>query len=234
MDGSALSSPMESPEVPINSSVGTLQSVETSSIRRQVRLLHGKMAFFDTSATCPNEHNPQTSPSPQNINMPCRVRISSDESVFSEHDEAELASSGVLLEAFEEIQLGEEASSHRSPMVSTNSTAFFSSGKGSVGNSTRPVWSNKSSETPSTLDSSSFYNRSPVDEVFDVPKYSLGEPASPSAILTPSTEISDESGSSDDRVFDLRDDLWDVSQFDYDLSSLNIDGMSQLSGNFNF
>ncbi|XP_050293542.1 uncharacterized protein LOC126734076 [Anthonomus grandis grandis] len=35
MDGSSLSSPMDSPEVPINSSVGTLQSVETSSYRRQ-------------------------------------------------------------------------------------------------------------------------------------------------------------------------------------------------------
>ncbi|ENN71716.1 hypothetical protein YQE_11639, partial [Dendroctonus ponderosae] len=97
----------------------------------------------------------------------------------------------------------------------------------------RSFWSNKSSETPSTLDSSSFYNRSPVDEVFDsgdLPKLSLGQPASPSAILTPSSEVSDESGSS----YDLRDDFWDVSQFDYDLSSLNIDGMSQLSGNFNF
>ncbi|KAL1506136.1 hypothetical protein ABEB36_005555 [Hypothenemus hampei] len=39
MDGSSPSSPMESPEVPINSSVGTLQSVETSSIRRQSQFL---------------------------------------------------------------------------------------------------------------------------------------------------------------------------------------------------
>ncbi|XP_066147516.1 uncharacterized protein PsGEF isoform X1 [Euwallacea fornicatus] len=39
LDGSALSSPMESPDVPIHSSVGTLQSIETSSFRRQPQTL---------------------------------------------------------------------------------------------------------------------------------------------------------------------------------------------------
>lgn len=38
MDGSAVSSPLESPEAPITSSVVTLQSAESLSIRRQVRL----------------------------------------------------------------------------------------------------------------------------------------------------------------------------------------------------
>lgn len=110
----------------------------------------------------------------------------------------------------------------------------ISSSKGSVGYSTRLLSSNKSSETHSTLDSSSFYNRSPSDEVFtseEGQKVSLSEAPSPSAILTPSTEVSDDdSDDSYDRVLDLRDDLWDNSQFNYDLSSLNIDGLSQLSG----
>lgn len=38
MDGSSVSSPLESPEAPITSSVVTLQSAESLSIRRQVRL----------------------------------------------------------------------------------------------------------------------------------------------------------------------------------------------------
>lgn len=38
VDGSSLSSPLESPDVPITSSVATLQSAESMSIRRQVRL----------------------------------------------------------------------------------------------------------------------------------------------------------------------------------------------------
>lgn len=39
MDGSAFSSPLESPEAPVTSSVVTLQSAESLSYRRQVRLL---------------------------------------------------------------------------------------------------------------------------------------------------------------------------------------------------
>lgn len=39
MDSSAFSSPLESPEAPITSSVVTLQSAESLSYRRQVRLL---------------------------------------------------------------------------------------------------------------------------------------------------------------------------------------------------
>lgn len=38
VDGSSLSSPLDSPDVPITSSVATLQSAESLSIRRQVRL----------------------------------------------------------------------------------------------------------------------------------------------------------------------------------------------------
>lgn len=42
MDGSAFSSPLESPDAPITSSVATLQSAESLSIRRQVRLISGQ------------------------------------------------------------------------------------------------------------------------------------------------------------------------------------------------
>ncbi|KAL1506135.1 hypothetical protein ABEB36_005555 [Hypothenemus hampei] len=221
MDGSSPSSPMESPEVPINSSVGTLQSVETSSIRRQVRLLHGNFAFFDTSETQPNQINtPYESPilpkQHKILTRSTRVRISSDEveSLFSMSPTPE--------ENFHKVD-----SVKSTQNVNPSSVTQLSCKK-----STKFVSSNKSSETPSTFDSSSFYNRSPSDDVFiseEAPKFSLGEAPSPSAILTPSTEISDDSDERYDKVFDLGDDIWDISQFDYDLSSLNIDGMSQLS-----
>lgn len=212
-------------EMPIHSSVGTLQSVETSSFRRQVRLLHGNVAFFDTAATPLNKPNtPHTSPAPtkpKTLVRSCRVRISSDEmeSLFGSSPPHE-----------DDSRLKAEKLDSTDGLRSSK----ISSSKGSVGYSTRLLSSNKSSETHSTLDSSSFYNRSPSDEVFtseEGQKVSLSEAPSPSAILTPSTEVSDDdSDDSYDRVLDLRDDLWDNSQFNYDLSSLNIDGLSQLSG----
>lgn len=212
-------------EMPIHSSVGTLQSVETSSFRRQVRLLHGNVAFFDTAATPLNKPNtPHTSPAPpkpKTLVRSCRVRISSDEmeSLFGSSPPHE-----------DDSRLRAE----KLDSIDGLRSSKISSSKGSVGYSTRLLSSNKSSETHSTLDSSSFYNRSPSDEVFtseEGQKVSLSEAPSPSAILTPSTEVSeDDSDDSYDRVLDLRDDLWDNSQFNYDLSSLNIDGLSQLSG----
>lgn len=216
-------------EMPIHSSVGTLQSVETSSFRRQVRLQHGNVAFFDTAATPLNKPNtPHTSPvptKPKTLIRSCRVRISSDEM------ESLLGSSPPQ----EDDRLKESLASGPKPdSIDGLRSSKISSSKGSVGYSTRLLSSNKSSETHSTLDSSSFYNRSPSDEVFTSEegqaKLSLSEAPSPSAILTPNTEVSDDSDDSYDRVLDLRDDLWDNSQFNYDLSSLNIDGLSQLSG----
>lgn len=49
MDGSSVSSPLESPEAPITSSVVTLQSAESLSIRRQVRLANEAHDTTDTN-----------------------------------------------------------------------------------------------------------------------------------------------------------------------------------------
>lgn len=213
-----------------------------------MRLLHGNVAFFDTAATqlhqqsnTPSHDTPSIPPKPnKTLTRSCRVRISSDEieSLFGSsptHDEYVVYKEGNRATSSQEpnfMMMDLFDGPNRYPLTSNNST-FMSSCKNSAGNSTRILSSNKSSETPSTLDSSSFYNRSPSDDVFtseEAPKLSIGDAPSPSAILTPSTEVSDESENSDDRVFDLRDDIWDITQFDYDLSSLNIDGMSQISG----
>lgn len=52
MDGSSFSSPLESPEAPITSSVATLQSAESLSMRRQVRLDFGRCSEpVDNSST---------------------------------------------------------------------------------------------------------------------------------------------------------------------------------------
>lgn len=69
VDGSSLSSPLESPDAPITSSVATLQSAESLSIRRQVRLAElssGHYADLLVSAkrpislTVPQPHSPAT------------------------------------------------------------------------------------------------------------------------------------------------------------------------------
>ncbi|XP_030756951.1 uncharacterized protein LOC115882842 [Sitophilus oryzae] len=259
LESNSLSSPMESPEVPITSSVGTLQSVETSSLRRQVRLVHGNTAFFDIPGTFLDHHHhhdtPPDTPDPKPFTKPYRVRIVSDD-ILDDDDEYETIPESTKLSRSLESESrmsffksrpmsktpetpSANLSSHTSSEGQyldflhsrTQSSSWLYSAKTSYTRSTKPLSSTKS---PSGLDSSSLLNRSPSDDVFlsdnvDQQKMSIGEAPSPSAILTPSTEITDESDTSDHDEFDLRDDIWDISQFDYDLSSLNIDGMSQNS-----
>lgn len=142
MEGSSFSSPLESPEVPITSSAATLQSAESLSFRRQVRL-------------CSDHCNepPQT--------------------------QAQLA------------QTPDTPSANISPQSSSEQSQAFTS--------------HFNSENSLLL-----------------PKYY--EPQSPSAILTSSTEISSEARYSSS--FKFHEEPWDLENFDYDLSSLNIDGMS--------
>lgn len=53
------------------------------------------------------------------------------------------------------------------------------------------------------------------------------ENPTPSAVLTPSTQVSDETdGQTFDDYFNFGDEVWDSSNFDYDLSIMNIDGLS--------
>ncbi|XP_056640815.1 uncharacterized protein LOC130447811 [Diorhabda sublineata] len=136
MDGSSISSPLESPEVPITSSVVTLQSNESLSIRRQVRLDITK------------QHNP--------------------------------------IEKFPNLD---------------------------------PVQSqlDKTPDTPSA--NISFRSSSESSLYTSEASLLRKQTASPSAILTPSTEAYNDDLSD----FGLGDEPWDVSQFDYDMSCLNID-----------
>ncbi|KAF7267264.1 hypothetical protein GWI33_019497 [Rhynchophorus ferrugineus] len=252
LDGGSLSSPMESPDVPITSSVGTLQSAETSSLRRQVRLLHGNNAFFDlTAAHDTPPDTPNLSPHTKPFAKSCRVRIVSDErdnDLETQLDDPNLNrcfmnDTNLLTVASMQSQSLSRTPETPSANVSSRTSSDdqycevvpsvrLCSTKTSHSCSTKHLSSSTIPISPNTFES--FFNRSPSDEVFvsesvEHQKMSIGEAPSPSAILTPSTEITDESDESDDRELDLRDDIWDISQFDYDLSSLNIDGMSQNS-----
>lgn len=162
MDGSSVSSPLESPDAPITSSVVTLQSAESLSLqRRQVRPGHETL---DTS-------------------MPC---LAPDLNPVAQLDRTPETPSANI-------------SSHSSSGVSQAFTSHF------------------------TSESSLLPRQNTLPE----------GPPSPSAILTPSTEVcSDTDGNSDDIEFlTFGDEPWDISQFDYDLSCLNIDGISQKSEN---
>ncbi|KAJ8981014.1 hypothetical protein NQ317_019693, partial [Molorchus minor] len=162
MDGSSVSSPLDSPEAPITSSVVTLQSAESLSMRRQVR--QGQIDM--STPRLPPDPNPtfrSVDPSLEKTPETPSANISMHSSISG------------LSQAF---------------------TSHFTS---------------ESSLLPrqSTL---------------------LEGPPSPSAILTPSTEVcSDSDVQSDEMEFLHDDETWDLSQFDYDLSCLNIDGMSQKS-----
>lgn len=89
MDGSAFSSPLESPDAPVTSSVVTLQSAESLSYRRQVRLLcsnepvinNNHHQTLQTVSPPPSEeHLPsEEAPSPSAVLTPSSPNISDDE-----------------------------------------------------------------------------------------------------------------------------------------------------------
>ncbi|KAH0816326.1 hypothetical protein GEV33_006465 [Tenebrio molitor] len=168
MDGSSFSSPLESPDAPITSSVATLQSAESLSFRRQVRLCSGHCSEpVDNSCL------------PAQIHSPLR----------------------------------------RQPSLPTQTSLTKTPDTPSAN------ISSQSSSEHSQAFTSHFTSESSL-----LPKYQLPEePQSPSAILTPSTEISsdaDAHNSEDIDFLKFDEDPWDITNFDYDLSSLNIDGMS--------
>lgn len=66
MDGSTFSSPLESPEAPVTSSVVTLQSAESLSYRRQVRLLCSNEPVVVNN----NHHKTTTTPPPSEELLP--------------------------------------------------------------------------------------------------------------------------------------------------------------------
>ncbi|KAJ8920463.1 hypothetical protein NQ315_005331 [Exocentrus adspersus] len=164
MDGSSISSPLESPDAPITSSVVTLQSAESLSMQQRQRQVRPGHETLDTS-------------------MPCLVPDLNP--IAQQLDRTPDTPSANI-------------SSHSSSGVSQAFTSHF------------------------TSETSLLPRQNTLPE----------QPPSPSAILTPSTEVySDTDGQSGDIEFlEFGDEPWDLSQFDYDLSCLNIDGISQKSG----
>lgn len=169
MDGSSLSSPLESPDAPITSSVVTLQSAESLSFRRQVRLSSGHCNEPVDNSCLPAQFCPALHYGP-----PLPVQASLTKTPDTPSANISPASS--------------------SPDHSQAFTSHFTS--------------------ESSL----------------LPKYQMPEePQSPSAILTPSTDISsdaDAQNSEDIDFLKFDEDPWDIANFNYDMSSLNIDGMS--------
>ncbi|KAJ3667136.1 hypothetical protein Zmor_002540 [Zophobas morio] len=168
MDGSSFSSPLESPDAPITSSVATLQSAESLSFRRQVRLCSGHCSEpVDTSCLPAQVRNPPHEPP----SLPTQTSLT---------------------------KTPDTPSANISPQSSSEQSQAFTS---------------------------HFTSESSLLPKFRLPE----EPQSPSAILTPSTEVSsdaDAHNSEDIDFLKFDEDPWDITNFDYDLSSLNVDGMS--------
>ncbi|KAG5883484.1 hypothetical protein JTB14_038358 [Gonioctena quinquepunctata] len=187
MDGSSVSSPLESPDVPITSSVVTLQSAESCSIRRQVRLV--------------NETLDTTKPYIQ-------TQVSLDKTPGTPSARVSQTSSEL-----------EKNSHHIQTQLSVEKTPDTPSAK----------LSPHSSSEYSQAFTSYFTSEA---SLLPLPVPAFPEQSSPSAILTPSTEVcSNTDGHYDENnCFVLGDEPWDITQFDYDMSCLNIDGLSQKSG----
>lgn len=158
MDSSSFSSPLESPEVPITSSVVTLQSAESFSIRRQVR-------HCSETVVHPAHTQPSQPPS-----LPPQSSLAKTPDTPS-------------------------ANITPSQSPSEHSQAF----------------------------TSHFTSESSL-----LPKVPEGR-HSPSAILTPSTDLSLETDAqnSDDLDFlNFYEEPWDITNFEYDLHVLSLNGKS--------
>ncbi|CAH2004683.1 unnamed protein product [Acanthoscelides obtectus] len=212
MDGSSPNSPLESPEVPITSSIVTLHSTESlSAVRRQVR--RADLNIDTPTPTRYLRHHTY----PDKTYEGHTTRISS------------YASSEVLSSNHLSVVSRARISSSSSSQASQAFTSDFMRNK--------HILIDKTPDTPSANISQSSSEISQVftshfnSEVSLVPKHSLSSHApTPSAILTPSTEIC---SNSDDHCDDIKflkaEEPWDITQFNYDLSCLNIDGLSQKS-----
>lgn len=208
MDGSSVSSPLESPEAPITSSVATLQSAESLSIRRQVR--HAIDTLEKSITQLPTQISLEKTPDTPSANI----------SSHSSSDASQIYRT-----------LTNSDRKNYSQVSLENSHAFAAE----LLQIKNQVSSDRTLETPSannsqSSDTSQAFSSHFASEACLLLKKSV--PETPSfAILTPSSEAwSNNGGYSDDNsAFKFGDEPWDISQFDYDLNCLNIDGLSQKS-----
>lgn len=196
MDGSSVSSPIESPEAPITSSVVTLQSAESLSTRRQVRLANE--ALDTAKPQIQNQISFDKTPDTPS------AKISQSSSEFSH-----AFTSNFVQESYMPI-----STFHLQQHVSLDKTPDTPS-------------ANISSRSSSSVLSQAFTSQFTSE---NSPNTIPEEAPSPSAILTPSTEMcSNVDDQNDQTSYKLDEEPWDISQFDYDLSCFNIDGLSQKS-----
>nr|CAH7754856.1 unnamed protein product [Callosobruchus chinensis] len=212
-DGSSPNSPLESPEVPITSSVATLHSAESLSVvRRQVRQADINIDI------------PTPTPYARHHTYPDKV-YEAHSTRISSHSSSEILSSNHL-SAVSRARISSTSSSQASQAF----TSDFIRTK-------HQILIDKTPDTPSANISQSSSEISQAftshfnSEVSLIPKQSfLSDIVTPSAILTPSTEFC---SNSDDHCDDIKflkaEEPWDITQFNYDLSCLNIDGLSQKS-----
>lgn len=191
MDGSSVSSPLESPEAPITSSVVTLQSAESLSIRRQVRLANE--ALDTTKPQIQNQISLDKTPDTPSA----KISLSSSEVSHA------FTSNFVLDSGLTSLQIHHQISLDKTP---DTPSAYISS---------------RSSSELSQAFTSQF---APENSPNTIP-----EESSPSALITPSTEFFPDDSSDRFNYISFGDEPFDVSQFDYDLSCFNTDGMSQKS-----
>ncbi|KAL3278199.1 hypothetical protein HHI36_013538 [Cryptolaemus montrouzieri] len=169
MEGSSLSSPLESPDAPITSSVATLQSAESLSLRRQVRLNSGHCSQPVVISRLP-------ALTPLNTLTRCN--------------------SPTLVNQASLTKTPDSPSANVSSATSEHSQAFsshFNSQTNLLSHSYPPC--NEQSQS----------------------------------LLTPSPEFSSEADAQFFEEFEFLkfgEDSWDISNFDYDLISLNIDDTS--------
>ncbi|GJQ85861.1 PsGEF [Trypoxylus dichotomus] len=211
MDGSSFSSPLESPEAPITSSVATLQSAESLSIRRQVRLSIGRCSEpidnsstqFTTTATT----NTTTTIAQHHFNNE-NHQITTTTTYNHHHDE---------------LYLYYHKQCTTTTTTATTNNVKLNSSLSSL-NITPDTPSANITPTHSCPDNSlAFTSHFTSESSLFQKSYLPEEPGSPSPILTPTSDSSySDDGRYSEEIDFLRFD-GDLTSFEYELDSLSIE-----------
>lgn len=217
MDGSSFSSPLESPEAPITSSVVTLQSAESLSIRRQVRLNTGRCSepintsstqittstttAITTTTTTSTHHKFDDKTHEITTTNSYRPR---DEFFLYYHNQCTTTTATTTMAATNNIKL------LNSSLSSLNFTPDTPSANITP---THSCPENSLAFTSHFTSESSLFQRNFCPE----------EPGSPSPILTPTSDTSySDDGRYSEEIDFLRFD-GDLTNFEYELDSLSIE-----------